>query len=163
MGFSHVTNAALDEGRFCVACGSAGLIRACLQASVDYARTRKQFGVALREHQLIQEMIANMATGYKASRALWRHAADLREKGDPRSIAETTTAKYFATVAASRAANDAVQIHGANGCSADYPVQRFFRDARIGEIIEGSNQMQQILIAHGALSEFRSPRKRVTV
>lgn len=158
LGFSHVVGAALDLGRFCVACGCTGLIRACLRASVDYARTRKQFGVALREHQLIQGMIADMATGYRAARALWRQAAALRQQGDPAAITETTAAKYFASTAAARAADDAVQIHGANGCGTDFPVQRYFRDARVSEIIEGSNQMQQVLLAFDALRRFGKRR-----
>jgi alkylation response protein AidB-like acyl-CoA dehydrogenase len=158
-GFSHVAGSSLDVGRFCVACGCTGLIRACLRASVDYARSRQQFGEPLRAHQLIQAMLADMATSYKASSALWRHAAGLRAAADPASIGETTTAKYFSSMAASRAASDAVQIHGANGCGPDYPVQRYFRDARIGEIIEGSSQMQQIMIAHEACREFASRRR----
>lgn len=160
MGFSHVASSTLDVGRFCIACGSTGLLRACVRASVDYARSRKQFGVALSEHQLIQAMIADMTTSYKAANALWRRAAQSRAESQPDSIMETTTAKYFAATAASRAANDAVQIHGANGCGPDYPVQRYFRDARITELIEGSNQMQQIMIARDALSLFASRRRR---
>lgn len=159
MGFSHVAGSALDVGRFCVACGGTGLILACLRASVAYARTRVQFGQPLRAHQLIQAMLADMATSYKASRALWRQAARHRAQSDPASIGETTIAKYFASTAAARAANDAVQIHGANGCGPEYPVQRYFRDARIGEIIEGSSQMQQIMIAHEACREFASFRR----
>jgi glutaryl-CoA dehydrogenase (non-decarboxylating) len=159
MGFSHVANSALDVGRFCVACGSTGLIRACVRASVDYARSRRQFGVALSHHQLIQAMIADMATSYKAANALWRQAAQSREELQPGSIMETTTAKYFAATACSRAANDTVQIHGANGCGPDYPVQRYFRDARVTELIEGSNQMQQVMIALDALSTFASRRR----
>lgn len=160
MGFSHVANSALDLGRFCIACGSTGLIRACVRASVDYARSRKQFEVALSEHQLIQAMIADMTTSYRAARALWRQAAQSREELQPSSIMETTTAKYFAATACSRAADAAVQIHGANGCGPDYPVQRYFRDARVTELIEGSNQMQQIMIARDALSTFASRRPR---
>jgi alkylation response protein AidB-like acyl-CoA dehydrogenase len=158
MGFSYVAGSSLDVGRFCIACGCTGLIKACLHASVDYARTRKQFGVALREHQLIQAMLADMATGYKAARALWRQAAEARSQALPSSIVDTATAKYFAATAASRAADNAVQIHGANGCGPDYPVQRYFRDARVGEIIEGSNQMQQIMLAHDAIRSFATPR-----
>jgi len=159
LGFSHVANSALDVGRFCIACGSTGLIRACVRASVDYARHRKQFDVPLYSHQLIQAMIADMSTSYQAASALWRKAAQARTEALPSSIMETTTAKYFASRAASRAANDAVQIHGANGCGPDYPVQRYFRDARITELIEGSNQMQQLMIARDALRLF-SPRRR---
>jgi len=160
MGFSHVASAALDVGRFCIACGSTGLIRACVRASVNYARTRKQFDVVLREHQLIQAMIADMTTSYRAAHALWRQAAQSRDEMQPGSIMETTTAKYFAATACARAANDAVQIHGANGCGPDYPVQRYFRDARVTELIEGSNQMQQLMIARDALSTFATRRRR---
>lgn len=160
MGFSHVANSALDVGRFYIACGSTGLIRACVRASVDYAKNRQQFGVKLSQHQLIQAMIADMTTSYKAANALWRQAAQSREELLPSSIMETTTAKYFATTACSRAANDTVQIHGANGCGPDYPVQRYFRDARVTELIEGSNQMQQIMIALDALSTFASRPRR---
>ena len=159
LGFSHVANSALDVGRFCIACGSTGLIRACVRASVDYARRRQQFGVPLVSHQLIQAMIADMSTSYQAASALWRKAAQARTEALPSSVMETTTAKYFASRAASRAANDAVQIHGANGCGPDYPVQRYFRDARITELIEGSNQMQQLMIARDALRLF-APRRR---
>jgi alkylation response protein AidB-like acyl-CoA dehydrogenase len=101
-----------------------------------------------------------MTTSYKAANALWRQAAKAREELLPSSIMETTTAKYFASTAASRAANDAVQIHGANGCGPDYPVQRYFRDARITELIEGSNQMQQVMIAQDALNAFATRRRR---
>jgi alkylation response protein AidB-like acyl-CoA dehydrogenase len=160
LGFSHVASSTLDVGRFCIACGATGLTRACVRASVNYARDRQQFGVALGEHQLIQAMIADMTTSYKAASALWRQAAQSREELQPDSIMETTTAKYFAAMACSRAANDTVQIHGANGCGPDYPVQRYFRDARVTELIEGSNQMQQIMIARDALNTFASRRRR---
>jgi glutaryl-CoA dehydrogenase (non-decarboxylating) len=160
LGFSYVASSTLDVGRFCIACGSTGLIRACVRASVDYARQRKQFGVPLSEHQLIQALIADMTTSYKAANALWRQAAKAREELLPSSIMETTTAKYFASTSASRAANDTVQIHGANGCGPDYPVQRYFRDARITELIEGSNQMQQVMIAQDALNAFATRRRR---
>lgn len=159
MGFSHVAGSSLDLGRFHIASGATGLIRACLEASFAYARERVQFETALDQHQLIRGMLANMATSYKAARALCAHAAELREEGDPASIAETTVAKYFASTAASRAASDAVQIHGANGCSEDYPVQRYFRDARITEIIEGTNQMQQLLISQHGTFEFRKSKR----
>ncbi len=110
------------------------------------------------EHQLIQAMLAEMTTDYKAARALWRAAAKEREDLQPGSIVETTTAKYFASTASSRASNHAVQIHGANGCGPDFPVQRYFRDARVTEIIEGSNQMQQLMIARDALAAFAPKR-----
>ena len=146
-GFSHVGNAALDHGRFCVGWGCTGLAMACLNASLDYSSKRRQGGGLLRSHQLIQQMVAEMITGIKASRLLCLNASALKDAGEPDSIMETSIAKYFASRVAVQAANSAVQIHGANGCGSDYPVQRYFRDARIMEIIEGSTQIQQIIIS----------------
>ncbi|MGN7610523.1 acyl-CoA dehydrogenase family protein [Magnetococcales bacterium HHB-1] len=146
-GFSHIANTALDQGRFCVAWGCLGIIEGCLYASMEYINQRHQFGTALKNHQLIQQMVSEMVVGAKAGRMLCYHAAHLKEKGDPSLIMETSIAKYYTSRVALQSANDAVQIHGANGCSSDYPVQRYFRDAKIMEIIEGSNQMQQIIIA----------------
>ena len=149
-GFSYVAGTALDHGRYCVAWGSVGLAQACLEACLRYTSERKQFGAYLKEHQLIQQMIAEMITNTKAARLLCYHAGYLKDIGDPDLIMETAIAKYFASKTAVNAALDAVQIHGANGCSSEYPVQRYLRDAKIMEIIEGSSQMQQIIIArHG--------------
>jgi alkylation response protein AidB-like acyl-CoA dehydrogenase len=146
-GFSHIASTALDHGRYCIAWGCVGLAQASLEASMSYAGSRQQFGKPIVEHQLIQEMLTEMIVQTKAARMLCLHAAFLKIKGEPALIMETSTAKYFASRVAVTASNSAVQIHGANGCSADYPVQRFFRDARIMEIIEGSTQMQQIIIS----------------
>ncbi|MCB0167231.1 MAG: acyl-CoA dehydrogenase family protein [Anaerolineae bacterium] len=146
-GFSHVAGTALDYGRYCVGWGCVGLAQACLEACLDYTRKRKQFGTYLKEHQLIQQMIAEMIANIRAARLLCYQAGYLKAIGDPNSIMETSIAKYFASKMAYQAAGDAVQIHGANGCSSEYPVQRYLRDAKIMEIIEGSTQMQQMLIA----------------
>ncbi|MBV9787320.1 MAG: acyl-CoA dehydrogenase family protein [Chloroflexi bacterium] len=146
-GFASVLASVLDIGRYTVACNCVGIGQACLDASLAYTSTRKQFGVLLKEHQLIQQMIANMLTNLNAARLLTQRAGYLKEINDPRMIMETMIAKYFASTMANKAANDAVQIHGANGVSSDYPVQRFLRDARIQEIIEGSSQIQQMTIA----------------
>lgn len=149
-GFSHIAGTALDHGRFCIAWGCVGLAQACVDASLSYAVRRQQFGQAIAGHQLVQGMLADMITDTKAARALCMAAADRRAARDPAAIMEIATAKYFAARTAMRVASDAVQIHGANGCSEDYPVQRHFRDAKIMEIIEGSNQIQQMIIArHG--------------
>jgi alkylation response protein AidB-like acyl-CoA dehydrogenase len=145
-GFTFAASAALDHGRYSVACGSVGIGEACLQACIRYVNERKQFGVYLREHQLIQEMLTNMIVGVKAARLLCYNAGCLRDLQEPSAIMETSIAKYFASTTAFRVAADAVQIHGANGCSTSSPVQRYLRDAKIMEIIEGSNQMQQITI-----------------
>jgi len=154
-GFSHVAGAALDHGRFCVAWGCLGLARGALEASLAYTSERKQFGAPLKNHQLIQELVADMITQVGAARALCRQAAALKQAGDPALIMETSIAKYFTSRVAVKAASDAVQIHGANGCSDRYPVQRYLRDAKIMEIIEGSNQMQQIIIAKHGYHAFR--------
>lgn len=146
-GLSHVASTALDCGRYSVAWGCVGIAQACLEASLNYTSERKQFGVLLKEHQLIQQMIAEMTVSLKAARLLCYNAGCLKHQGEPSSIAETFVAKYFASRAAAKTASDAVQIHGANGCSDQYPVERYMRDAKIMEIIEGSNQIQQITIA----------------
>ncbi len=149
-GLSHVVAASLDLGRYAVACGCVGLAQACLEASIDYACRRRQFGKMLKDHQLIGRMITRMISQVSAARLLCYRAGSLRADGDPRAIMETLIAKYFASTMVNAVAGDAVQIHGANGCGADYPVQRYFRDARIMEIIEGSSQIQEVLIARYA-------------
>lgn len=153
-GFSHVAATALDLGRYTVAWGSVGIAQAALDASLAYARARKQFGEVIGSHQLVQRMITDMVAGTAAARQLCLAAAAERASGDPGAILQTTLAKYFAASNAVRAANDAVQIHGANGCSRDYPVQRYLRDARIMAIIEGSTEMQQTMIARMVLQEL---------
>ncbi|HXO22213.1 MAG TPA: acyl-CoA dehydrogenase family protein [Thermoanaerobaculia bacterium] len=146
-GVSHVGAAALEQGRYSVAWGAVGIGQACLDASLRYAAERHQFGAPLAEHQLIRAMLSDMITEVHAGRLLCCRAGWLRENRDPGASAETMVAKYFCAKMASRAAADAVQIHGANGCSADYPVARYLRDAKILEIIEGSNQIQQITLS----------------
>lgn len=146
-GFSHVGGTALDHGRFCIAWGALGLIEACISASLDYAETREQFGSPLKDHQLVKAMIADMLVQSRAARLMCYNAAGLKERGSPSLIMETSIAKYFSSRAAVQVALDAVQIHGANGCTEDYPVARYLRDAKVFEIIEGSNQIQQIIIA----------------
>lgn len=159
-GFSHVAGAALDHGRYCVGWGCVGLAGACLEACLSYTSERKQFGAFLKGHQLIQQLIAEMITNIKAARLLCYHAGYLKDKGDPSLIMETSIAKYFASRMVSKVADDAVQIHGANGCSSDYPVQRYLRDAKIMEIIEGSTQMQQIIIAKSGYHSFALEKRR---
>lgn len=159
-GFSHVAGSALDHGRYCVAWGCLGMMEACLDASLRYTGERRQFGDFLKGHQLIQEMVAEMITDTKATRLMCYHAAYLKDQGDPAMIMETSTAKYFASRAIMKAANNAVQIHGANGCNSIYPVQRYFRDAKIMEIIEGSNQIQQIIIAKNGYQQLLMARRK---
>lgn len=163
-GITHIALSALDLGRYCVACGCVGIAQAALEAVLKYVNTRKQFGSYLKQHQLIRRMISNMVTNIRAARLLCYRAGCLKDAGDPRAIGETLIAKYFASKAAAQAASDAVQIHGANGCRDSYPVERYMRDARIMEIIEGSNEIQQLAIADFAEAEAgcgaRGPHSR---
>ncbi|HWM90241.1 MAG TPA: acyl-CoA dehydrogenase family protein [Thermoanaerobaculia bacterium] len=153
-GISHVMGAALDQGRYSVACGSVGIAQACLDACLAYTRDRRQFGQPLIEHQLVRAMLSDMIANVRAARLLCMRAGYLRDTGDPGSFAETSVAKYFASTIAAKAAADAVQIHGGNGCHEDFPVSRYFRDAKVMEIIEGSTQIQQSTIARFELEEL---------
>ena len=153
-GISHVAAAALEQGRYSVAWGSVGIAQACLDASRSYAAERRQFDAPLADHQLIRRMLTDMIVDVRAARLLCLRAGWLRDSGDPGAFMETMAAKYFASRVAFRAANDAVQIHGANGCCDDYPVARYLRDAKVMEIIEGSTQIQQMTIPKFEFQEF---------
>lgn len=137
---------ALDQGRYTVAAGATGLIRACRDASAKYARARKTFGVEIGEHQLVKEMIAGMESDYQASRLLWLRAGWLKNEGK-RNTRETGLAKWFSTVASERAAGDAVQVHGANGYSDEYPVGRFYRNCKGAVIYEGTREIHKVMQA----------------
>ena len=154
LGLSHVVSTALDWGRYSVAWGSVGIAQACLDACLSYTASRKQFGVELREHQLVQRKLTNMIADTRAARLLCYRAGYLRQTGDLDAASETLVAKYFASQAAVRIANDAVQLHGANGLTDEYPVARYLRDAKVMEIIEGSSQIQQMTIARTPLGEL---------
>lgn len=146
-GLSHVGATALSYGRYSVACGCVGISRGCLDASLRYCRMRQQFGKPLSEHQLVQRLISRMAANTDAARLLCKKAGRTLELGDPSSVLDGLVAKYFASTTAMQSASDAVQIHGANGCSSAYPVERYLRDAKVMEIIEGSTQLQEVMIA----------------
>ncbi|GAQ51133.1 acyl-CoA dehydrogenase family protein [Streptomyces acidiscabies] len=145
-----VVTGVLDIGRYSVACGCVGILQACLEAGARFTAERGGRTQALSEHQLIRQMLTQMVTDVSAARLLCRQAGELKDRQDPQTIMATWIAKYFASTAAARAASDAVQIHGAVGCSPDHPVQRYYRDAKVMEIIEGSTQIQQIKIAEEA-------------
>src|SRR5947208_2284858 len=134
---------ALDQGRFTVAAGATGLIRACRDASVKYAKERKTFGVEIGQHQLVKEMIAGMESDYQAARLLWLRSGWLKNRGR-RNTRETGLAKWFATVASERAAGDAVQVHGANGYSDEYPVGRYYRNCKGAVIYEGTREIHKV-------------------
>jgi alkylation response protein AidB-like acyl-CoA dehydrogenase len=150
LGLTHVASLGLSHGRYSTAWGAVGLAQACLQTCLRYTNARQQFGSLLKEHQLIQRMIADMVANIGAARLLCCRAGYFKQSGDLRSVMETSIAKYYASTMALQVASDAVQIHGANGCGAEYPVQRHLRDAKIMEIIEGSTQVQQVIIAKHA-------------
>lgn len=160
LGVSHVVGAALDLGRYTVGWGCVGILDAALEASVDYAGRREQFGSLLKDHQLVRRLISDMYTQAHAARLMCLEAGRLRDERDPGALAATSTAKYFAATAAGRAATDAVQLHGANGCSSDYPVQRLLGDSRVMEIIEGSAQLHQVGLAEYAFQERTSRSER---
>ncbi len=151
---------ALENGRYTVAAGATGLIRACLDASVSYAQGRKTFGVPIGQHQLVKEMIAQMVSDYDASRLLWLRAGWMKNAGR-RNTRETSLAKWFATVASERAAADAVQIHGANGYSDEYPVGRYYRNCKAAVIYEGSREVHKLMQADYALGYRHDKPRRV--
>jgi alkylation response protein AidB-like acyl-CoA dehydrogenase len=145
-----ITMSGFDHGRYTVASGAAGIIRACLEASVEYARTRTTFGKPVAEHQLIQEKIARMSQDYEIARLLYLQAG-WRQNMGRRSTLQISYAKKFATEASFSAANEAIQIHGAYGYSDEYDVERYLRNARGAMIYEGSSEIQTLVQAGYAL------------
>ncbi len=141
---------ALDQGRYTVAAGATGLIRACLDASVGWANERHTFGQAIGQHQLVKQMIANMARDYECSRLLWLKAGVLKNEGR-RNTKETSLAKWVSTVASERAGSDAVQIFGSYGYSDEYPVGRFWRNSKGAVIYEGTREIHTLMQADYAL------------
>jgi alkylation response protein AidB-like acyl-CoA dehydrogenase len=146
---------ALDKGRVSVAAGCVGIVQACLDAVVDYTRTRTQFGRPIAGFQLVQDMIAEISVDADAARLLVWRAADLIERGERFGVA-ASKAKYFASEAAVRAANLAIQAFGGYGYIYEYPVQKLMRDARVMTLYEGTSQMQKLLIgrAETGISAF---------
>lgn len=145
-----ITMAGFDHGRYTVASGATGIIRACLEASVSYAKTRKTFGKPIAEHQLIQEKIAKMSQDYEIAHLLYLQAGWLKNLGK-RCTRETSYAKKFATEASYSAATEAIQIHGAYGFSDEYDVERYLRNSKGAVIYEGSSEVQSLIQAGYAL------------
>jgi glutaryl-CoA dehydrogenase (non-decarboxylating) len=141
---------ALDQGRYTVAAGATGLIRACLDESVSWARERHAFGVAIGQHQLVKQMIAHMVRDYEVSRLLWLRAGTLKNEGR-RNTKETSLAKWYSTVASESAGSDAVQIFGSYGYSDEYPVGRFWRNSKGAVIYEGTREIHTLMQADYAL------------
>lgn len=150
-GLHFVASSALEVGRYSTAWGCVGLQRACLEDSSRYASTRTQSGVPIRDHQLVQALLADMIADLAAARLLCLSAGLAHQHGSPDTVDRTLTAKFFASRAVNRAAADAVQLHGARGIGGALPVQRYLRDARVMEIIEGTTQLHQSMLGRGAV------------
>src|SRR6267378_4105554 len=144
----------LDQGRFTVAAGAVGVIRACLERSVEYARERETFGQPIGKYQFVQAMIAKMVLGYETSKLLVMQAAWMKNEGK-RNTRETSLAKWHATESAFRAAHLAIQVHGAYGYSGEYGIERYFRNARAPIIYEGTTQIHKMMQAEHALGYRR--------
>ncbi|MDQ0155009.1 acyl-CoA dehydrogenase family protein [Robertmurraya andreesenii] len=143
----------LDSGRIEVAALAVGLMQAALEDSVNYAEKRTQFGQKISNFQLIQAMISEMATDLDAASLLTYRAAYLKDRGG-KFTKEASMAKWFATEAVMKHTTNAIQIHGGYGYCKDYNVERYFRDAKLTQIFEGTNQIQQIVIAREVLKQW---------
>ena len=151
-----VAMSAIDQGRFTVAAGAVGLAQACLDASVTYAHQRETFGEEIGRHQLVKQMIAKMAAGTEIGRLLVWRAAWLKNHG-VRNTRETSLAKWHATEHSVAAALDAIQVHGANGYSNEFPVERYLRNSKAAVIYEGTSQLHTLIQADYALG-YREDR-----
>jgi len=140
-----VAMSALDSGRYSVAAGCVGICQGCVEESVRYAKEREQFGRPIASFQLVQAMIADMVLKTDASRMLVWRAGWLKDKGMPNTL-ETSIAKLHATEASLECANLAIQVHGGAGYVDDHPVERYFRDARVTTLYEGTSQIQKLII-----------------
>jgi alkylation response protein AidB-like acyl-CoA dehydrogenase len=141
----RVAMAALDSGRLGIAACAVGLAQAALDVATAYAKERRQFGRAIGEFQGLQFLLADMATQVSASRALYLEAARRKDRGMPFSV-EAAKAKLLATDTAMRVTTDAVQVLGGYGYVEDFPVERFMREAKVLQIVEGTNQVQRMVI-----------------
>jgi butyryl-CoA dehydrogenase len=140
-----IAMSALDSGRYSVAAGCVGICQGSVNASVEYSKERTQFERPIASFQLVQEMIADMVVETDAARALVWRAGWLKDLGKPNTT-ETSIAKLYATEAAVKCANAAIQVHGGSGYVDDYPVERYLRDARVTTLYEGTSQIQKLII-----------------
>lgn len=143
----------LTSGRIGIAAQATGILSACLDASIAFARERVAFGKPIAAHEGISFKIARMATDLDAARLLVYRAAALADAGRP-FVVEASKAKLFASTKAREHASEAVQIHGGYGYTTEFPVERYYRDAKITEIYEGTSEIQQLVIARGMLGRF---------
>ena len=144
-----VAMSSLDNGRYSVAAGCVGICDGCVDASVSYAKERRQFGVPLARFQLVQELIADMIVKRDAARMLVLRAGLLKDADKPSTV-ETSIAKLYATESAIECANAAIQVHGGSGYVDDHPVERYLRDARVTTLYEGTSQIQKLIIGRAA-------------
>jgi alkylation response protein AidB-like acyl-CoA dehydrogenase len=151
IGF-RIALAALDGGRLGIAACSVGLAQAALDASVAFTRDREQFGRPVIANQAVQFMLADMAVGVEASRRLYREVARARDAGEDDSVG-ASMAKVLASDTAMRVTTDAVQLHGGYGYMQEYPVERFMREAKALQIVEGTNQVQRMIIGRDLAGE----------
>ena len=144
-----IAMSALDRGRYSVAAGCVGICQGCVNESVKYSKERRQFDRPIASFQLVQELIAEMVVDTDAARLLVWRAGHLKDQKRPNTL-ETSIAKYYATEAAVRCANDAIQVHGGYGYIDEYPVERYMRDARVTTLYEGTSQIQKLIIGRHA-------------
>jgi alkylation response protein AidB-like acyl-CoA dehydrogenase len=144
-----IAMSALDRGRYSVAAGCVGIAQGCVNESVKYAKERQQFNRPIASFQLVQELIAEMVVDADAARLLVWRAGHLKDHKRPNTL-ETSIAKYYATEAAVRCANAAIQVHGGYGYIDEYPVERYMRDARVTTLYEGTSQIQKLIIGRHA-------------
>jgi len=153
---------ALEQGRYTVAAGATGLIRASRDASVAYANQRETFGTKIANHQLVKQKIAEMEADYQMSHLLWLRAGSLKNEGKP-NAKETSLAKWQATVRSEKAASMAIEVHGANGFSNDYPVERYLRNCKAAIIYEGTRDIHTLMQADWALGLKKEKSARITL
>jgi butyryl-CoA dehydrogenase len=144
-----IAMSALDRGRYSVAAGCVGICQGCVNESVKYSKERRQFDRPIASFQLVQELIAEMVVDADAARLLVWRAGHLKDQKRPNTL-ETSIAKFYATEAAVRCANAAIQVHGGYGYIDEYPVERYMRDARVTTLYEGTSQIQKMIIGRHA-------------
>ena len=150
-GVSHVASTALDHGRFTVAWGCVGMGQSCVEESAAHVSARTQYGVELGAHQLVRRTLGEMATDVVLARLQCAEAARRRAEGAPSALVETVRAKYAAARMVERVATAAVQLHGSAGCAAGHPVERHYRDAKVMQIIEGTEGLLSLTLGEYAL------------
>jgi len=149
----HFILSALEVGRINIAARAVGVARAAFEAAIRYAQQRETFGKPIAQHQSIQNKLADMGTQLQAARLLTEHAAALKQAG-ARCDVEAGMAKLFASEAAFTIATEAMRIHGGVGYTTELPIERYFRDAPLMIIGEGTNEIQRLVIARGLLARY---------